>query len=82
MLDPRLVAPLFDDGSTWPERRYPLQRRVQRARRLLGKVAAELRRRSAARPRVERLLGSPPVLLDEMSRYYVWRLASVFLGMG
>jgi hypothetical protein len=125
-LDPRLVAPRFDDGSTWPERRYPMQRRVQRARRLVGKVAAELRRRSAARPRVaaardtpaaaappdpfanvlalvreaalsqpqhaawsvldrprvERLLGSAPVLLDEMSRYYVWRLASVFLGMG
>jgi hypothetical protein len=30
------------------------------------------------RPRVERLLGSPPDGLDEMSRYYVWRLAQVF----
>src|SRR5439155_8562658 len=31
------------------------------------------------RPRVERLLGSRPSALDTMSRYYVWRLAGVFL---
>ena len=30
------------------------------------------------RPRVERLLSSQPAALDEMSRYYVWRLAQVF----
>lgn len=30
------------------------------------------------RPRVERLLGTPAAALDEMSRFYVWRLASVF----
>jgi hypothetical protein len=137
-LDPTLVAPRFEDGSTWLERRYPLQRRVERTRRLAGKVAAEVRRRAAANPRlaahrgsraaagdrggsqgdtatavptdpfsgvmdivrdaalsqpghpawsvldrpgVERMLASPPARLDEMSRYYVWRLASVFLGM-
>ncbi|HUB76643.1 MAG TPA: hypothetical protein VL977_06280 [Solirubrobacteraceae bacterium] len=32
------------------------------------------------RARVERLLSSPAAALDEMSRYYVWRLGSVFLG--
>jgi hypothetical protein len=123
-LDPRLVAPRFQDGSTWPERSHPLQRRVQRTRQLAGKVAAELGRRRAARssgggerdtgtaapadpfssvinvvrdaalsqpdhpawavlerPAVEALLAGPPARLDEMSRYYVWRLASVFLGM-
>jgi hypothetical protein len=31
------------------------------------------------RPRVERLLGTAPRALDVMSRYYVWRLATVFL---
>ena len=31
------------------------------------------------RPPVERLLGAAPAALDVMSRYYVWRLASVFL---
>ena len=31
------------------------------------------------RPRVERLLGAAPAALDVMSRYYVWRLAGVFL---
>jgi len=31
------------------------------------------------RPRVERLLASRPAALDTMSRYYVWRLAGVFL---
>jgi hypothetical protein len=31
------------------------------------------------RRRVERLLGSAPSALDVMSRYYVWRLATVFL---
>jgi hypothetical protein len=31
------------------------------------------------RPRVERLLAAPPSALDTMSRYYVWRLAGVFL---
>ena len=30
------------------------------------------------RPRVETLLGSDPVALDTMSRYYAWRLATVF----
>lgn len=137
-LDPTLVAPRFQDGTTWPERRYPLQQRAERTRRLAGKVAAEVRRRAAAnpglvarqlapagaghrgapqadaaaavpadpfsgvmevvrdaalsqpghpawsvldRPGVERMLASPPMRLDEMSRYYVWRLASVFLGM-
>ena len=30
------------------------------------------------KPRVERLLAAPPGALDEMSRYYVWRLAQVF----
>ncbi|HEX4108003.1 MAG TPA: hypothetical protein VHX88_07700 [Solirubrobacteraceae bacterium] len=33
------------------------------------------------RPRVEALLRSPPASLDEMSRAYAWRLASVFLGL-
>ena len=33
------------------------------------------------RPRVERLLTSHAVELDEMSRMYVWRLASAFLGL-
>jgi len=123
-LDPRLAGPRFQDGSTWSEHRYPLQRRVQRTRRLAGKAAAELRRRRPAqvsargqgdtgtlapadpfssvisvvrdaalsqpdhpawavlhRPAVETLLAGPPARLDEMSRYYVWRLASVFLGM-
>ena len=32
------------------------------------------------RRRVEGLLGAPAVALDEMSRYYIWRLGSVFLG--
>jgi hypothetical protein len=31
------------------------------------------------RPRVERLLAAPAGALDTMSRYYVWRLAGVFL---
>ena len=31
------------------------------------------------RPRVERLLDAAPTALDVMNRYYVWRLASVFL---
>jgi hypothetical protein len=30
------------------------------------------------RPRVEALLGSEPAALDPMSRYYAWRLATVF----
>src|SRR5207249_3556747 len=30
------------------------------------------------RPRVEALLSSPPAALDTMSRYYAWRLATVF----
>jgi hypothetical protein len=30
------------------------------------------------RPRVEALLASPAVALDTMSRYYAWRLATVF----
>jgi hypothetical protein len=30
------------------------------------------------RPRVEALLASDPVTLDTMSRYYAWRLATVF----
>ena len=30
------------------------------------------------RPRVDRLLGSEPATLDTMSRYYAWRLATVF----
>ena len=30
------------------------------------------------RPRVKQLLASEPAALDEMSRYYVWRLATVF----
>ena len=30
------------------------------------------------RPRVEQLLATPAVGLDEMSRFYVWRLATVF----
>ena len=33
------------------------------------------------RPRVQRLLTSHAVELDEMSRMYVWRLASAFLGL-
>ena len=33
------------------------------------------------RPRVERLLGSPAAALDTMSRYYAWRLATVFGAM-
>lgn len=33
------------------------------------------------RARVERLLGSPPGVLDTMSRYYAWRLATVFGAM-
>ena len=33
------------------------------------------------RARVERLLGSPASALDTMSRYYVWRLATVFGAM-
>jgi hypothetical protein len=32
------------------------------------------------RARVQQLLGRPAASLDEMSRYYVWRLASTFLG--
>jgi hypothetical protein len=34
------------------------------------------------RAAVERLLARPAVALDEMSRYYVWRLASVFMSSG
>ena len=30
------------------------------------------------RPRVESLLAGEPGALDTMSRYYVWRLATVF----
>jgi hypothetical protein len=33
------------------------------------------------RPRVEQILTSPGAALDEMTRYYVWRLASAFLGV-
>jgi len=33
------------------------------------------------RKRVESLLGSEPAALDTMSRYYVWRLATVFGGL-
>lgn len=32
------------------------------------------------RPQTERLLAYPAVSLDEMSRYHVWRLASVFMS--
>jgi hypothetical protein len=32
------------------------------------------------RTRVEALLTSAPGALDTMSRYYVWRLATVFAG--
>jgi hypothetical protein len=32
------------------------------------------------RGRTERLLAAPAPALDEMSRYYVWRLASAFLA--
>ena len=34
------------------------------------------------RGRVESLLSSDPGALDTMSRYYVWRLATVFEGLG
>ncbi|MFL5780600.1 MAG: hypothetical protein ACJ760_04735 [Thermoleophilaceae bacterium] len=34
------------------------------------------------RERVESLLSSEPAALDTMSRYYVWRLATVFGGLG
>jgi hypothetical protein len=33
------------------------------------------------RARVEQVLAGPWAALDEMTRYYVWRLATVFLGM-
>ena len=33
------------------------------------------------RGRVESLLGSEPAALDTMSRYYAWRLATVFGGL-
>jgi hypothetical protein len=33
------------------------------------------------RDRVERLLGSPAAALDTMSRYYAWRLATIFGAM-
>jgi hypothetical protein len=123
-LAPKLLYEPFQDGSVWPSRQVALGRQMRQARRLKGKVKAELRRRRAAqrassvsanhathavtvdpfdavrvavrdtalsqpghvawsvldRPRVERLLASPAVSLDEMSRYYVWRLASAFLA--
>ena len=34
------------------------------------------------RPRVERLLAAAPAALDTMSRYYVWRIATVLLDPG
>lgn len=131
----QLVDEPFADGSGWPSRQGELRRRLQRARRLSGKVRGELERRRAGRlarsaraadPRdgtsgrllapdpgaaadpfeaviatvreaaldqpghvawraldrrqTERLLTRPAVSLDEMSRYYVWRLASVFMA--
>ena len=33
------------------------------------------------RGRVESLLGGEPAALDTMSRYYVWRLATLFAGL-
>jgi hypothetical protein len=116
-LAPELVEVPFEDGRPWPARSSGAARRVARARALVGKAAAEARRRATARRtraaagddpfarilgeiretvlaqpghqawvvldrgRVERLLGAPAASLDTMSRYYVWRLATVFGAM-
>lgn len=135
-LAPQLANEPFADGSSWPSRQSELRRQLQRARKLSGKVRAELERRVATRrvgsalgrsahaadprsanggqtwagatdpfdaviaaareaalsqpahpawsaldrPQTERLLACPAVSLDEMSRYRVWRLASVFMS--
>lgn len=155
-LVPQLVEEPFADGSSWPSRQSELRRQLQRARKLSGKVRAELERRRAGRraegaqtgstqpasaraesthsasgrtwstqatdpsaakatqaragatdpfdtviasvreavlsqpghpawsaldrPQTECLLARPAVSLDEMSRYHVWRLASVFMS--
>jgi hypothetical protein len=121
VLAPELVAVPFEDRRPWPARRSAATLKVERARELAAKAAAEARRRTLARRRraasgagapddpfarvlpeireavlsqpehqawpvldrgrVERLLGSPPGALDTMSRYYAWRLATVFGAM-
>jgi asparagine synthetase B (glutamine-hydrolysing) len=118
---PELVEVPFEDGRGWPARRSAATLKVERARELAGKAAAEARRRALARrqradgpapgaddpfarvlpeirdtvlsqpghqawavldrARAERLLNSPPAALDTMSRYYAWRLATVFGAM-
>jgi hypothetical protein len=112
-LAPQLVDVPFEDRRPWPARRGTLALRLERARSLALKAAAEARRRTVGRRgpapgadpfaailpeireavlsqpshpawqvldrgRVERLLSAPPGSLDEMSRYYAWRLATVF----
>ncbi|MEA2473581.1 MAG: hypothetical protein QOE06_1496 [Thermoleophilaceae bacterium] len=119
---PELVGVPFEDRRPWPARRSVASLKMERARELAGKAAAEARRRTVARrrraeagaagaaddpfarvlpeirdtvlsqsehqawpvldrDRVERLLSSPPGALDTMSRYYAWRLATVFGAM-
>jgi hypothetical protein len=124
-LAPELVDIPFEDGRPWPARRSAASLRIARARALVGKAAAEARRKARFRSRsglapgsdpskagtpdpfaailpeirdtvlsqpehpawavldrerVERLLDSPAESLDTMSRYYAWRLATVFEG--
>jgi hypothetical protein len=86
-LAPDLVAVPFADGFSWTRRPAVGVRdapdpfaRVQR----LVREAASARSGHPAwevldRPRVESLLTRPPGALDTMSRYYVWRLATVLL---
>jgi hypothetical protein len=119
-LAPELVDLPFEDGRGWPTARSAAALRVERARSLAAKAAAEARRRALARrrsggaggpesdpfarilpeirdtvlsqpghqawavldrARTERLLSSPAAALDTMSRYYAWRLATVFGAM-
>ena len=122
LLAPELVPVPFEDRRPWPASRSAAKLRVERARELAAKAAAEAQRRTFARrrraaaggeasddpfervlpevrdtvlsqpehqawsvldrARVERLLGSPPGALDTMSRYYAWRLATIFGAMG
>jgi hypothetical protein len=116
---PELVGVPFEDRRPWPARRSVASLKMERARELAAKAAAEARRRTIARrqraeagaaddpfarvlpeirdtvlsqpdhqawavldrDRVQRLLTSAPGALDTMSRYYVWRLATVFGAM-
>jgi hypothetical protein len=89
-LAPQLLDVPYESARTVPRKvAAALKRRIRPTASPFDRILAEVREAVLGqphhdawhvldRPRVERLLASAPAALDEMSRYYVWRLATVF----